>query len=82
MRELCPTCDWLESGEAHKQDIMCALHDNPDMKKYYCHCQYSAITGEEKREECRKSLKKEGMDEEEIEKTLEEYSRVFTDDKP
>lgn len=48
-RELCPTCQFVKSGEAMKKGIMCLLHICTDYEKYYCLCDgTSPMTHEEK----------------------------------
>lgn len=48
MRILCPTCKFLESGEAHNKGISCILHNNPDKQKYFCMCE-GGVTKQELR---------------------------------
>lgn len=48
-RKLCPTCEFIKSGEAQKKGIQCLLHMCPDYGKYYCICDgTSPMTHEEK----------------------------------
>ncbi|MDE1866780.1 MAG: hypothetical protein KGI08_03595 [Thaumarchaeota archaeon] len=48
-RQLCPTCQFVKSGEAMRQGMMCILHSNPDGEKYYCLCDNTfPMTHEEK----------------------------------
>ncbi len=45
MRQLCPTCHWLNFEDT--KGIACVLHKNPDPVKYYCHCADTDISKEE-----------------------------------